>query len=161
MTFPKPVLLTLVLTVAFWLFMIGWHVYFVWYSFVVGSDHPTVNAFAHRYAITSSIQLLVLVGIAAVLTIAVLLFRSALAAAGLAALSAFAVWHYFLAGSSVFFRPPLGDGSWSRALSLYYTLHERLLFLHILQGIALVALLILWPLCASRLRHAHERSDQR
>jgi uncharacterized membrane protein YbaN (DUF454 family) len=158
MTFPKPVFITLVLTIAFWLFMFGQQVYHVWYSFAVGSDDPTVNAIAHHYAITNSIQLLAFIGIAAVLSMAVYMFRSPWAATALAVLSAAAGWHYFFVGTSAYFRPPFGDGSWSGALSAYCTLNAKFLFLHILQSITLFALLILWPLCASRLRHAHERS---
>jgi hypothetical protein len=131
--------------------MFGLQAFTVWRSFTTEIDHPIVRSFAHRYVFTSSAELFIFIVIAAVLTALVWTRRSTLSAAGLCILFGFAVWRYFFAGMSVFFRPPLGDGSWAQAFAGYLRINANFLAVRIIQLLLLFALLVLWPISFRRL----------
>jgi hypothetical protein len=148
---PKLISGTLILTAFFWIFMLGRTTFSVWRYLHMTVD-PSIAASAHRYIITSSLQVVLFTVFATILSLTVRFDRSASAACGLVLLFLVAIWHYFFAGTSILFRPPLGDGSWSRALSTYYRLHSGFLGLHVFQSALLFTLLVLWVLSLLRLR---------
>ncbi|MGI8436896.1 MAG: hypothetical protein ACR2NX_08320, partial [Chthoniobacterales bacterium] len=85
---------------------------------------PRIGAFASRYAVTSSVQLLLFVIAAGALAFYVYRTRRAWAAVALCFLFALAFWQYFLAGLPLFFRPPFGDGSLHSATLGYLRFHS-------------------------------------
>ena len=153
---PTVVRVTVLLTVAFWLFMFLRQIFTIWRTVTIDID-PLLQSFAYRFAITSSALLFAYIASAALLTAFVWTRRSRWAAVGLCFLFAAAVWQYLLAGTSILFQPPLGDGSFSGALSAQRRITGSFFGLHVVQSILLVTLLLLWLLCLSRL-HALNRN---
>ena len=119
-------------------------------------DHETVRRFAERYRVTSSLQLLafVLPGIA--LSLWVWLRRSAWAAVALACVAAAAFWWMYASGVSVYFRPPLGDGSFGGALDGWWRLHSSAIGWHVAKISLLIASVVAWLIVYARLsRETH------
>ncbi|MGI8603708.1 MAG: hypothetical protein ACR2OZ_12015 [Verrucomicrobiales bacterium] len=156
--FPKPVTTTLVLTSAFWLFMLWQQSAFVLHSLQSPPDHPTVARFAQRYIVTSSAELAAF--LFAALAFGTLLYwlRASWAAAALTLISILAVWRYFLAGTSILFRPPLGDGTLGGAFAAQSRLVSERWFSFSVQTVLLFALVILWVICFCRLYAANRNA---
>jgi hypothetical protein len=131
--------------------MFGLNAISAWKSFTVKIDHPVVRAFARGYAVTSTAELFLFIGITAVLTGRVCTRYSASSAACLCILFGFAIWRYFLDGIGVFFRPPLGDGSWAQAFAGYVRLNANFLGVRMIELILLFALPVLWLISFRRL----------
>jgi hypothetical protein len=149
--------MTLVLTSAFWLFMIWQQCAAVLHIIQSPPANRTVARFAQDYIVTSSREL-------AAFLLAVLIFgallcwrRAAWAAAALALVSGLAVWRYFFAGMSVLFRPPFGDGTIGGAVSAQLRLVSERSFAYSVQTVLLFALVFLWVICFYRL-HAADRN---
>ena len=143
--------MTVILTVMFWTYMFCVQAVSVWRYFTIEIEHPVVRDFAYSYAFTSSAHLFLFIACAALLTSVVWIWRSAWSAAGLSLLFGVAIWRYFFAGISVFFRPPLSDGTLSNAFSAYLNVNRNFLVLRICEALLLPALLVLWAICFRRL----------
>ena len=113
-----------------------------------------IGAFATRYAITSSVQLLLFVAVACLLAFYVYRSRRAWAAAALCVLFVLALWQYFFAGLSIFFRPPLGDGSLYAAALGYVHFHSGDMWLHVTKFVLVLSCLFLWVFASFHISRA-------
>jgi len=120
-------------------------------------DDETVRRFAEHYRVTSSLQLLVFVLPGTALSLLMWLRRSAWAAVALACLAAATFWWMYVAGVDVFFRPPLGDGSFGGALHGWWRLHSPAIGWHIAKISLLITSVVTWLVVYARL--ARERNE--
>lgn len=148
---PRPVTFTLVLTGLFWLFMLCQQAAFVLHTIQAPPDHPVVAHFARRYLFTSSAQVSLFFVAAFIFCTLIWRTRQAWAAGVLVFISGLAVWRFFLAGSGILFRPPLGDGTLSGAIAAQLRLASQNWIMFSIQTPLLFALVILWIICCHRL----------
>lgn len=130
-----------ILSILFWVSM-SVHIYWT-FSTPLPADER-IRAFAEKYRVTSSVHLLafMLAGIA--LSVWAWLRRSAFAAAAMACLMGAALWWMYLAGSSIYFRPPLGDGTFGKALHSWLHIQSSQLPWHLCKLVFLVSAVPAW-----------------
>lgn len=119
---------------------------------------PHIGAFATRYAVTSTLQLLLFVIAAGALAFHVYRAQRAWAAAALCVLFILAFWQYFLAGWPLFFRAPFGDGSLYGAALGYLRFHSTGMWLHATKIALVLSCAVLWAFASYHVSHAgHEK----
>ena len=114
-------------------------------------DDPVMNNFARNFLITSTLKTLAFSVSGVVLSLWSWLHRSAYAALVVAFLAAGALWWAYLASSGIFFRPPMGDGTISKALHWWWRLHGSSIGLHAAKILFFLASIIIWPMVSYRL----------
>jgi hypothetical protein len=120
------------------------------------TQDPLIGYFARSYVVTSSLQIVLFVAIAAALAAYVYRSRRPWAAAALCILFVLAFWQYFLVGLPLFFRPPLGDGSLHGAFVSYARFHSMGLWLHLTKLFLVLGCFGLWIAVFSRISHASQ-----
>jgi hypothetical protein len=144
----------IVLTALFWLIALVQQAIWLPHALQPRFTHDArIGAFASHYALTSSIRLLLFVVAAGVLVFCVYRGRRAWAAAALSVLFALAFWQFFLAGLSLFFRPPFGDGSLHGAALGYLRFHSAGLWLHVTKLVLLLSCFTLWAVASFHISH--------
>ena len=113
-----------------------------------------IGAFASRYAITSSVQLLLFATVAGALGCYVHQSRRTWAAAALSILFLLAFWQYFLAGLPLFFRAPFGDGSLRGAVLAYLRFHSAGMWLHVTKLVLVLSCVVVWGFASYHISHA-------
>ncbi len=114
-------------------------------------DDPVMNNFARNFLITSTLKTLAFSVSGVFLSLWSWLHRSSYAALAVAILAAGALWWSYLGSSGVFFRPPVGDGTISRAFHLWWRLHSSFIGLHAAKILFFLASIILWLIVSYRL----------
>ena len=146
-----------ILTAAFWLIILiqqaAWIPHALQPRF---TQDPLIGRFAKSYAVTSSIKIVLLAAITGALAFYVYRSRRPWAAAALCVLSAVAFWQVFLAGLPIFFRPPLGDGSFHGALLAYARFHSAGLWLYLTKLFLVLGCIGLWFVAFWHISHASE-----
>ena len=123
-------------------------VIFVWTAFQPEfANDPKIGDFAVAYAWSSSIMVATHVFIGLSLSCIVLWTRARWACALLVLFLLFNLWSVYLQGVDVFFQPPVGDGSWQRAIHFYLRLHGT--WWGVARGIGLVALVTCGAMAAA------------
>jgi hypothetical protein len=143
--------LAIALTASFWLVVVIQQIAWIPHALEPRfTRDPLIAHFARSYVITSSLQILLFVGIATVLCIYFYRSQRQWAAAGLCILFILAFWQYFVVGLSLFFRPPMGDGSFHSAVASYLRFHSTGLGLHLTKLFLVLGSFVFWLTALSR-----------
>jgi hypothetical protein len=121
---------------------------------------PRIGVFARHYALSSSLYVITFTLAGCGLAVCVLRSRAPWASVLLFVLSGIALWHFYVAGLSMHFRPPSGDGSFRGALASYQRLlSARLWFQPIWfdlpRAAFFAASILLWPIIYFRTQRAY------
>jgi hypothetical protein len=147
--------IAITLSALFWLIALVQQIVWLPHALEPRFTHdPQIGTFASRYALTSSVQLLVFVAAAGLLAFYVYRSRRVWAAVALCALFVLAFWQYFVAGLPIFFRPPLGDGSAYGAALGYVRFHSPGMWLHVTKLVLVLSCVVLWAIASYHISHA-------
>ena len=147
-------------TIVVWLLTLVQQVAFLTHALQPQFIHdPRIGVFALHYALSSSLYVITFTLAGCALAVCVLGSRAPWAFVLLFALSGIALWHFYVAGLSVHFGPPFGDGSFRGALASYQRfLSARLWFQPIWfdfpRAAFFAASILLWPIIYYRTQRA-------
>jgi len=118
-------------------------------------DDDRVRLFAERYRITASLELVVTVAVGIAFSLLAWLRRASWAAVIVVCLAAVTLWRWYLSNLPAFFRPPLGDGTFEHAVSVWWRLHSPSLGWYLLQAALLILSVIVRSFVYARLSSEH------
>ena len=131
-----------------WIGLLAHQIYWLTTVYGAGAGHPTmadfIDTFLGSFGVSSSAQMLVTVAFGVTLSVLVLLRRSAWAALGLFLLALLVFYQTYLDGVSIYFRAPLGDGSWQRAAAAWWKIYSSMIVVRVIEFAFLIGSLAFW-----------------
>jgi hypothetical protein len=143
--------LAIVLTACFWLIVVIQQIAWIPHAMLPRfTEDPLIGHFARSYVVTSSLRIFLFVVIAAALSIWFYRSQRRWLAAALCILFICALWQYFIVGLPLFFRPPMGDGSFHGAVVGFVRFRSTGLWLDFAKLFLVLGSFILWLIVFSR-----------